>query len=81
MTDKQRIGRNLKRYLKAEMVKRGISGEDLAELLSRNGNEYSRSSIYSKMSRGTFSATFFVQSLLAMGCDNVNINDIVSNEK
>ena len=61
MTDKQRIGRNLKRYLKSEMVKRGISGEDLAELLSRNGNEYSRSSIYSKMSRGTFSATFFVQ--------------------
>ena len=81
MTDKQRIGRNLKRYLKSEMVKRGISGEDLAELLSRKGNEYSRSSIYSKMSRGTFSATFFVQSLLAMGCDNVNINDIVSNEK
>ena len=81
MTDKQRIGRNLKRYLKSEMVKRGISGEDLAELLSRNGNEYSRSSIYSKMSRGTFSATFFVQSLLVMGCDNVNINDIVSNEK
>lgn len=81
MTEKQRIGRNLKRYLKSEMVKRGISGEDLAELLSRNGNEYSRSSIYSKMSRGTFSATFFVQSLLVMGCDNVNINDIVSNEK
>ena len=81
MTDKQRIGRNLKRYLKSEMVKRGISGEDLAELLSRNGNEYSRSSIYSKMSRGTFSAIFFVQSLIAMGCDNVNINDIVSNEK
>ena len=81
MTDKQKIGRDLKRYLKSEMVKRGISGEDLAELLSQSGSKYSRSSIYSKMSRGTFSATFFVQSLLAIGCDNININDIVSNEK
>ena len=55
------------------MVKRGIPTEDLVVLLNQNGIEETKSSVDSKISRGTFSAAFFMQCLYVMGCTKIEI--------
>jgi len=64
-----------KRLLKSELIKRGISTAELVGLLSDQGIEETRSSIDSKISRGTFSAGFFLQCLAVIGCRKVEIED------
>jgi len=49
----------VKRLLKSELIKRGISNAELALRLNEVGLEETKSSIDSKISRGTFSAGFF----------------------
>lgn len=58
----------VKRLLKSEIVRRGITYEQLVDLLANIGVEETKASIDSKMSRGTFSAAFLVQCLVAIGC-------------
>jgi hypothetical protein len=58
----------VKRLLKSEIVRRGITYEQLVDLLAGIGVEETKASIDSKMSRGTFSAAFLVQCLVAIGC-------------
>jgi len=65
----------VKRLLKSELVRRGISNSDLAILLGKIGVEETKSSIDSKISRGTFSACFFIQCLTAIGCEKVEIEE------
>jgi len=65
----------VKRMLKSELVKRGISTEQLTHLLNEMGVEETKSSVDSKISRGTFSAAFFVQALLAIGCTKLEMED------
>ncbi len=57
-----------KRLLKSELIRRGITAEDLVRLLNNIGVEETKASIDSKISRGTFSAAFLIQCLNAMGC-------------
>jgi len=57
-----------KRLLKSELVKRGISNEDLVIRLETIGVGETKASIESKISRGTFSAAFLLQCLNAIGC-------------
>jgi len=57
-----------KRLLKSELLKRGVTTEQLVGLLDRIGVEETKGSIDSKISRGTFSAAFFIQCLNAVGC-------------
>jgi hypothetical protein len=59
-----------KRLLKSELVRRGITTEDLMVLLQNIGVSETKSSIDSKISRGTFSAAFLIQCLNAIGCKN-----------
>ena len=66
-----------KTFLNIEMLKEGISTEDLHKMLQSKGYNYTLSSINSKISRGTFSATFLIQCLEAMGHYSVSINDIL----
>ncbi len=63
----------VKRLLKAELVRRGISHSDLAEMLIKIGIEETKSSIDSKISRGTFSASFFIQCLAVIGCEKIEL--------
>ena len=64
-----------KRLLKAELVKRGISHEELANRLNELGIKETKSSIDSKICRGTFSASFLLQCLNVIGCKNLSIED------
>lgn len=58
----------VKRLLKSEIVRRGITYEQLVDLLANIGVIETKASIDSKMSRGTFSAVFLIQCLTAIGC-------------
>jgi hypothetical protein len=59
-----------KRLLKSELIRRGITSEDLVRLLANIGVEETRAGIDSKISRGTFSAAFLIQCLNVIGCKN-----------
>lgn len=63
----------IKWLLKSELVKRGISTSDLVLLLNKLGLEETPSSVNSKISRGTFSATFFLQCLSVIGCNKIEV--------
>jgi Domain of unknown function (DUF6471) len=65
-----------KRFLKAELKRADVSYRQLAELLEKHGLQESEASIASKLSRGTFAATFFLASLAAIDCQSVPIQDI-----
>ena len=65
----------VKRILKSELIKRGISTEELTVLLNENGSSETKSSVDSKISRGTFSASFFMQSLFVIGCTKIEIEE------
>ncbi len=69
----------VKRLLKSELVKRGITTSNLVSLLNEQGLKETQSGITSKISRGTFSASFFLQCLSAIGCTKFEIEDFKSN--
>ncbi|OQY04106.1 MAG: hypothetical protein B6I20_03665 [Bacteroidetes bacterium 4572_117] len=54
-----------------------ISG--LVLLLNQKGLNETQSSITSKISRGTFSASFFLQCLSVIGCTKFELEDFKSN--
>jgi hypothetical protein len=64
-------------YLKAELKKAGITYAGLANLLRKHGfrNE-TKAGVSSKLVRGTFTATFFLAALVAIGCEAVRLEDI-----
>jgi hypothetical protein len=65
-----------KRFLKAELKRADVSYRELAERLKKHGLEETEASVASKLSRGTFAATFFLASLTAIGCEAVQLGDI-----
>jgi len=69
----------VKRLLKSELVKRGISNSDLAILLNKYGINETKASIDSKISRGSFSACFMLQCLTVIGCTRIEIYEQDSN--
>ena len=62
-----------KRLLKSELIKRGVSNSELTSRLNGIGIQETKSSIDSKISRGTFSAVFFIQCLSVIGCEKLEI--------
>ena len=70
-----------KTLLKIELLKDGLSMEDLQCLLKSKGYDYTLSSLNSKISRGTFSASFLLQCLEAMGHYNINLNDLIKSDE
>jgi hypothetical protein len=65
----------VKGILKAELKRRGLSYADLAERLEAIGIKDNERNITNKIGRGTFSATFWVQCLVAIGCKIVHLDD------
>lgn len=63
----------VKGILRAEMTRRGMTYEQLAEKLGELGVKDTAVNIRNKVARGGFSAVFFVQCLRAIGCDSVPI--------
>lgn len=65
-----------KRFLKAELKRADVSYKELADRLEKHGIKETEASIASKLSRGTFAATFFLSSLVAIGCETVSLEDV-----
>jgi hypothetical protein len=65
-----------KRLLKAELARADVGYRELAEQLKKHGLQETEASIANKISRGTFSATFLLASLVAIGAETVRLEDI-----
>jgi hypothetical protein len=65
---------DVKRMLRAEMTRRGITYDQLAEKLAAIGVDDSAVNIRNKVARGRFSATFLIQCLAAIGARSLRIS-------
>lgn len=65
----------VKNMLKAELKRRGVSYRELAEKLTEMGTPDSERNLANKIARGTFTAAFFVQCLVAVGATNLRLDD------
>ena len=65
----------VKGILKAELSRRNLSYKDLAGRLQAIGVKDNERNISNKISRGTFTAVFFVQCLDAIGCHTVHFTE------
>ena len=65
----------VKNLLKAELKKKGVSYAQLAEKLTAMGIAENERNISNKLSRGSFTAVFFVQCLVAIGAHMVRIHE------
>jgi hypothetical protein len=64
-----------KRILRSEMVRRGVTYDDLATRLGEIGVKETNKSLRSKLSRGSFTADFFLQALTAMGVTKLHLGE------
>lgn len=60
--------------LRAEMTRRGIGYAELADALGKLGVEENERNVRNKVARGTFSAPFLVQCLLALGVRELRLD-------
>jgi hypothetical protein len=65
-----------KRFLKVELARADVGYRELAERLKKHGLKETEASIANKISRGTFSATFLLAALIAIGAEVVKLEDI-----
>ena len=65
----------VKGLLKAELKRRNVSYRGLAEKLAALGIHETETNIKNKISRGGFTAVFFVQCLDAIGCRSLQLSD------
>jgi hypothetical protein len=63
-------------FLKAEIKRADLTYEELAERLKEHGFSENGASIANKLARGTFSATFFLAVLAAIGVAAVALEDL-----
>ena len=66
---------HVKGILKAEIKRKHLSYKDLADKLTELGVPENESNIRTKISRGGFTAVFFVQCLEAIGCQTVRLSE------
>ncbi len=66
-----------KRFLKAELKRADVTYEELARRLrDHHGLNETKVSVANKLSRGTFSASFFFAAMKAIGRHTVNLEEV-----
>jgi hypothetical protein len=63
----------VKGLLKAELKRRNLSYADLADKLALIGVKENERNISNKIARGCFAAVFFMQSMEAIGCRPIHL--------
>ena len=66
---------HVKGLLKAELKRRHVTYEQLAEKLAEIGVHETPAAITNKISRGRFTAVFLVQCCEAIGCKVIRLDD------
>ena len=64
-----------KRLLRSEMVKRGVSYEELAEKLGTMGVTETPVNLRNKVARGKFMALFLLQCFAAIGVQTIRLEE------
>lgn len=64
----------VKGLLKAELKRRNVGYRELAEKLTAMGIPETERNLANKISRGGFTAAFFVQCLVAIGANEIRLN-------
>lgn len=64
-----------KSIIKSELKRKGLHVKDLVELLKPLGEQLTESSFNNKMSRGGFSAVFFMKCMRALEIKTLKIED------
>jgi hypothetical protein len=64
-----------KNLLKAELKRRGVGYRELAEKLTAQGTPETERNLANKISRGGFTAAFFLQCLAAIGAQSVRLTE------
>lgn len=64
-----------KNLLRAELKRRGITTAQLAERLAAIGISETERNLNNKISRGGFTAAFFLQCLDAIGCRSLQLSE------
>ena len=64
----------LRRLVKAEMAKRGVTYEQLAEKLATLGIEKTPSNLSTRINSGAFGAQLLLEILAAMGCRSLDLS-------
>jgi hypothetical protein len=64
-----------KNLLKAELKRRGVSYAELVEKLADIGVQETERNLANKLSRGGFTAAFFIQCLDAIGCHTLRLSE------
>lgn len=62
------------RILRSYLARKNIKYHDLAKVLQSMGLNENANSIANKLSRGTFSFSFFLQCMYALRIDNIELN-------
>lgn len=65
------------RLLKAEIAREGVTLAQLAERLNALGLQETEASLKNKLYRGTFSMTFFMQCMYALGRGSVDVSSVL----
>jgi hypothetical protein len=64
------------RFLKVELKRAGVGYKELADRLQAHGLEETESGIASKLSRGTFPATFLLACLAVLELEGIALEDL-----
>lgn len=70
----ERWRETVKAMLKAQLKRRRVTYEELAVKLQALGIRETARGITNKMSRGSFTAVFLVQCLVAIGCETLPLD-------
>ena len=73
MADSPIFQERAKNILRSELKRRGLGYKQLAEALRELGIEETDRNLANKISRGSFTAAFFLQCLEAVGCKEVRL--------
>jgi hypothetical protein len=71
----------VKGVLKAELKRKNVTYKILVDKLAALGVSETEPNIKNKISRGGFTAVFFVQCLAAIGAQSVRLDDIPSQQQ
>ena len=64
-----------KNLLKGELKRRGLGYRELAEKLTVMGQPETERNLANKISRGGFTAAFFLECLSAIGCTTLRVDE------
>ena len=65
----------VKGLLKAELKRRNVGYRELAEKLTAMGIPETERNLANKISRGSYTAVFFIQCLVAIGCTTLRLEE------